>query len=153
MTGAGKSWRSWLRVHPAAELFPPLDSDELRALAADIKKNGQRGYAHAVSRNSGANSRRNQQAAATNGDYQMKERTLRETKAMDRMRTGSRLVHMHARGGRNWFVVPGGAVTDEVATKIRSHPSVVASEDGLFPGLSQTWRMRSFVGSDGPDAP
>jgi len=83
----------------------------------------------------------------------MKERTLRETKAMDRMRTGSRLVHMHARGGRNWFVMPGGAVTDEVATKIRSHPRVVASEDGLFPGLSQTWRMQSFVGSDGPDAP
>ena len=83
----------------------------------------------------------------------MKERTLRETRAMDRMRTGSRLVHRHARGGRNWFVMPGGAVTDEVATKIRSHPRVVASVDGLFPGLSQTWRMQSFVGSDGPDAP
>ena len=79
--------------------------------------------------------------------------TLRVSRALDRMRTGSRLVHMHTHGGRTWFVIPGGAVTDEVATKIRSHPSVVASEDGLFPGLSQTWRMRSFVGSDGPDAP
>jgi hypothetical protein len=74
--------------------------------------------------------------------------TRRASKAFDRMRTGSRLVHMHARGGHNWFVVPGGAVTDDVATKIRSHTSVVAQEDGLFPGLSQTWRMRSY----GPDA-
>jgi hypothetical protein len=73
--------------------------------------------------------------------------TLRESQAFDRMRTGSRLVHMHAASGGNWFVVPGGAVTDEVATKIRSHASVVAQEDGLFPGLSQTWRMQRFVGS------
>jgi hypothetical protein len=34
-------WRSWLRVHPLAE-FPPLAADELSALAADMKKNGQR---------------------------------------------------------------------------------------------------------------
>jgi hypothetical protein len=34
-------WRSWLRIHPAAKLFPPPSEAELAALAADIK-NGQR---------------------------------------------------------------------------------------------------------------
>jgi hypothetical protein len=35
-----KSWRDVLRVHPAAELFPIMPLDELRALGEDIKKNG-----------------------------------------------------------------------------------------------------------------
>jgi len=36
-----KSWRDVLPIHPAAELFPPMSSDELRELGADIvKKNG-----------------------------------------------------------------------------------------------------------------
>src|SRR5262249_40897424 len=34
------SWRSVLSIHPAAELFPLMPSDELRALGADIIKNG-----------------------------------------------------------------------------------------------------------------
>jgi DNA-binding Lrp family transcriptional regulator len=34
------SWRDVLRVHPAAELFPRMNEDEIAALAADIKKNG-----------------------------------------------------------------------------------------------------------------
>jgi hypothetical protein len=33
-------WRSHLKVHPAAELFPLLAPDELQALADDIKANG-----------------------------------------------------------------------------------------------------------------
>lgn len=33
-------WRDFLKIHPAAELFPRMSKDELRALAADIKKNG-----------------------------------------------------------------------------------------------------------------
>jgi ParB-like nuclease domain len=37
-----KSWRDVLPVHPAADLFPPLKSDELRELGEDIKKNGLR---------------------------------------------------------------------------------------------------------------
>jgi hypothetical protein len=36
------SWRDVLRVHPAAELFPSMSTDELRALGEDIKKNGLR---------------------------------------------------------------------------------------------------------------
>jgi hypothetical protein len=34
------SWRDVLSIHPAAELFPSMSEDELRALGEDIKKNG-----------------------------------------------------------------------------------------------------------------
>src|SRR5262245_55299485 len=37
-----KSWRDVLPIHPAADLFPMMSPDELRALAEDIKKNGLR---------------------------------------------------------------------------------------------------------------
>jgi hypothetical protein len=72
---------------------------------------------------------------------------LSAKRAMERMRTGSRLVHMHdgkARG-RHWFVVPGGTVTDEVANVIKNHPSVIGGKDGLFPDHDQTWRMKTFA--------
>jgi hypothetical protein len=35
-----KWWRDVLKVHPAAELFPPMSPDELQALGEDIKANG-----------------------------------------------------------------------------------------------------------------
>jgi ParB-like nuclease domain len=44
-TAVKSSWRSWLRVHPLADRFPLLletDTDALKELAEDIKKNGQR---------------------------------------------------------------------------------------------------------------
>jgi hypothetical protein len=37
-----KSWRDVLPIHPAAELFPRMTPEELRALGEDIKKNGLR---------------------------------------------------------------------------------------------------------------
>jgi hypothetical protein len=36
------TWRDSLLIHPAAELFPPMSPDELRALGEDIKKHGLR---------------------------------------------------------------------------------------------------------------
>jgi hypothetical protein len=36
------SWRDILPVHPAAELFPRMSADELRALGEDIRKHGLR---------------------------------------------------------------------------------------------------------------
>ena len=39
-TPASSSWRSTLPIHPAAELFPRMSPDELRALGEDIIKNG-----------------------------------------------------------------------------------------------------------------
>jgi hypothetical protein len=41
-TQAKSSWRDVLAVHPAAELFPLMSADELKALGEDIKKNGLR---------------------------------------------------------------------------------------------------------------
>jgi hypothetical protein len=41
---APKSWRNVLPVHPAANLFPLMLPDELKALGEDIKKNGLREY-------------------------------------------------------------------------------------------------------------
>jgi hypothetical protein len=37
---APKSWRDVLPIHPAADLFPLMAPDELKALGEDIKKNG-----------------------------------------------------------------------------------------------------------------
>ena len=77
------------------------------------------------------------------------ERELSLKRAMERMRTGSRLVHMHGSkpNGRCWFVVPGGSVSEETSTAIRKHPSVIGGKDGLFPDHDQTWRMKSFAQS------
>jgi hypothetical protein len=71
--------------------------------------------------------------------------TLKLEQALQRMRTGACLTHMQAKGPYHWFVVPGGAVTDTVASKILEHPSVVGGKDGLFPQHDQTWRMLSFA--------
>jgi hypothetical protein len=40
LTEQPKSWRDVIKVHPAADLFPMMTSDELRALGEDIRKNG-----------------------------------------------------------------------------------------------------------------
>ena len=49
------SWRDVLPIHPAAELFPPMAPDELRALAHDIKQNGLREPVSVVEDRSGKN--------------------------------------------------------------------------------------------------
>ena len=35
-----KSWRDVIKVHPAADLFPMMPPDELKAFGEDIKRNG-----------------------------------------------------------------------------------------------------------------
>lgn len=42
MSGDPKTWRDGVRVHPLANTFPMMSDGELRELAEDIKKNGQR---------------------------------------------------------------------------------------------------------------
>lgn len=66
-------------------------------------------------------------------------------KALELMRQpGTRLVRMYtdkAPDGFAHYLVPGGYVEPSTAEKIKDHPLVCASEDGLFPGHDQTWRL------------
>ena len=39
-TDKPKSWRDVIKIHPAADLFPMMSPDELKALGEDIKRNG-----------------------------------------------------------------------------------------------------------------
>ena len=40
-------------------------------------------------------------------------------------------------------IVPGGRVDSDVAEKIKGHPQTTPCNDGLWPGLSQTWHVVS----------
>ena len=73
--------------------------------------------------------------------------SLKLEQALQRMRCGARLIHMHGvlNDSSVWCVIPGGPVTDTVAERLREHPAVVAGHDGLFPGHDQTWRMLNFI--------
>jgi hypothetical protein len=63
-------------------------------------------------------------------------------KATDLMRLpGTRLVRTRSAHGDVFYVVPGGYVEPATAAKIIKHPQVIASEDGMWPGMSQTWRL------------
>ena len=40
MSGAPSKWRERFKVHPSADVFPPIPDDELDKMADDIKANG-----------------------------------------------------------------------------------------------------------------
>jgi hypothetical protein len=73
--------------------------------------------------------------------------TLNLEQALERMRTGARLLHTHGvtKTGKRWFVTTGGAVSDAVAKQLCERPDVIGAKDGLFPGHDQTWRMVDFI--------
>ncbi len=63
-------------------------------------------------------------------------------KAVDLMHEGSLLMQMNKSGdAKAWYLVPGEEVSDDVAQAIQAMANVHANEDGLFPGISQTWKM------------
>jgi hypothetical protein len=67
---------------------------------------------------------------------------ISERRAVELIRDRGRcLAQMNTVHGPKWFIVPGGEVSAETANRIRGMSQVVASEDALFPGLSQTWRF------------
>jgi hypothetical protein len=67
---------------------------------------------------------------------------LKFNKAMDLMRRPeTRLVKTNRDNSHVYYVIPGGRVSDEVAKQIVSHPLVREGKDGMWPGLSQTWRI------------
>jgi hypothetical protein len=64
-------------------------------------------------------------------------------KCVDLLGRGSRLVNMtKPEGGRGWYLVPGREITEDVAQKLIARPDVFAEGDALFPGMTQTHRMR-----------
>ena len=62
--------------------------------------------------------------------------------AAELMRAGRPLMQMHCGSGVGWYIVPGGEVSEKVATKLLEDPDVQPSADGLFPGISQTFKMK-----------
>ena len=63
-------------------------------------------------------------------------------RAEDLLRAGSTLVQMNTKHGLVWFAVPGAELQDGVGEKLLERPDVQPSNEGLFPGISQTYRMR-----------
>ena len=49
--------------------------------------------------------------------------------------------HKASNGGCAHYIAPGGYIEPEVAEQIKNDPSVMAGEDGMWPGHSQTWRI------------
>lgn len=65
-------------------------------------------------------------------------------KAVDLMTTGSLLMQMNKSGDLvAWYLVPGGEVSAEIAESLKAMKNVHPGNDGLFPGVSQTWKMKS----------
>lgn len=56
---------------------------------------------------------------------------------------GSRLMKMHTKDGSQWFVIPGGRVSDDDAEKILQRANLTTCDDGLFPGIPQSWKLVS----------
>jgi hypothetical protein len=70
-------------------------------------------------------------------------------RAADLMRAGSLLMQMHDGRALSWFLVPGGEVTARVAAELLARPDVQSNYDGLFPGISQTFRLKRPQGQSG----
>jgi MOSC domain-containing protein YiiM len=69
---------------------------------------------------------------------------MRLNKALDLLRRkGAQIMLVHTKDGVEYYVDPGGRVRSDDALKILARPDVVASDDGLFLGNSQTWQMES----------
>ena len=56
-------------------------------------------------------------------------------------RPGTYLMLMHTNEGAAYFVVPGGRVRCDDAAKIIARPDVVPWDNGLFPGIHQSWKL------------
>jgi hypothetical protein len=54
---------------------------------------------------------------------------------------GTYLMRMYTTSGPEFFVVPGGRVRGDDAAKIIARPDVVPHDNGLFPGIEQSWRI------------
>lgn len=60
-------------------------------------------------------------------------------RAADKMRAGAKLMQMHTVEGKKWFLVPGQEVPRDIAETLLARRDVYPQNDGLFPGVSQTY--------------
>jgi hypothetical protein len=58
------------------------------------------------------------------------------------MKKGACLARMHVGNDMRWYIVPGHQVSDDVAKILLAREDCLPAEDGLFPGISQTYRIR-----------
>jgi hypothetical protein len=65
-------------------------------------------------------------------------------RAADLMRAGSTMMQMHAKDGLRWYITPGAEITEHVAKQLLGRPDVQPGGDGLFPGISQTFKLRGL---------
>ena len=68
-----------------------------------------------------------------------KDKTLSLWAALNHMRGGQPLLHMHTRLGAAWFVVPAGQISDETAKLLLERPDIQPTNDSSFPGCNQTF--------------
>ena len=54
------------------------------------------------------------------------------------------LVVLHGKAKPEWFVMPGGPVTEQTARKILERPDVQPHDSGLIPGHPQSWRLGAW---------
>ena len=73
----------------------------------------------------------------------MKTKTLDENGALELMREGRSMLKMHTVHGMQWFIAPGGQITETVAQRILARTDVQPQRDGLFPNCDQTFRLRN----------
>jgi len=71
-------------------------------------------------------------------------KTIKASRAADDlMRQGGILARTHTSTGLRWSTDSGGEVSAAVAAELLKRPDVQPNDDGLFPGLSQTFRLGS----------
>lgn len=74
-----------------------------------------------------------------------KIRTLSLGVALEALRRPDHLlVVIHGKTKPEWFVMPGGPVTEATAHKLLERPDVQPHDTGLLPGHPQSWRLGNW---------
>ena len=67
-------------------------------------------------------------------------KTFNENAALDLMREGKSLVHMHTRQGHKWYLADG-QVSNETAQKLIERPYISQLDAGLFAGFALSYSL------------
>ena len=69
-------------------------------------------------------------------------RTISLAGALEALRQPDHLlVLLHGKSKPEWFVMPGGPITELTARRILERPDVQPHDTGLLPGHPQSWRL------------